>query len=396
LIIFLFIHVSIFDFLLETLHLQHNNFHGQVSVSICQNLTQLTNFYTDCLDPTIVQCECCSYCCISDIEGECVATQQSRLFYTFKNIHAKSSSKVYPTPSAFPETMIFYENSNHINNPYTISSRHHKSKKNKKSKKGKKKGKKGKHKYGKWKSKKSKKKKGKHKYDYSPTVSPSPSTYMYYGRKGKSKKGKKSKSKYKGKKTYAPQPAPINPPSKTNPAAPTPTPPTPTPPTSTALPTPTCTDLDCQDRPTNPTDNQPSPKTGGANVSQPSPKTGGANSSPKSCTDLEDCERPTNPTTKIIPSVNPSPPTGETASGPTPQVGGASQATGETPSSSTSLEPYSDCDDLDYCNRPTNPTLTTYRAKKGRKSGRARSSGSSHTVKFWNYCWIALICLFFT
>jgi len=169
------------------------------------------------------------------------------------------------------------------------------------------------------------------------------------------KKGKASKSKSK-KKSYkkSKAPAPVVPPASNAKKG-------------TPQPTVVCVGLDCNKRPTNPTGNSGIPKTGGANVIA-------------ACTDLENCNRPTNPTSKKGPQ-SPTPP---------PKVGGASAATAPSPGfQQNNLQPtsvkaveyaYSDCDDLDNCNRPTNPTTNdkfrSFRAydrmKNGDGDGRCR------------------------
>lgn len=268
--------------------MHHNNIYGEVSESICTSLTDLIDFYTDCLISTVnhvklVQCKCCTYCCSSDKnEEKCAVNMQqtksqhvgSRFDILYSTPSSSSSiglSRVYPTqPKSAPSTRA-YGNS-------IISSRTHKSKKeSKKSKK----------------SKKSKSQKGRN----SKTKVPSPST----------------KSNKKG----VPEPVPV--------LVPTPLPSLPS---SSFLPSPTCNDLDDCRRPTNPTSKK----------AQFTPNDTQEVDAPESLAPSASNQQQQPPQPKGLPS-------NTIDSKPSPAV-----------NTYDNTYSYNDCDDLDNCNRPTNPS----------------------------------------
>ena len=356
--------------------------YGAVAESICQNLNVLSDFFTDCLgDDPAVNCECCTDCCVSEIDGGCEKRQHQNervyedmlyqqfgyAYTTTSSFRSKSSQMSSQIPSLSPYL--------HLTDEYQmddfVMSRH--SSKNKKGSKSKGKG------------------KGKTASEYSISYeqpkssttttittttttittttnssSSSLSTFDDTKKKGKNKK----KSKYKGKKSkYMVTQAPANPATL---------------PGSNVGPTPGVGGANGG--------NEPTPGVGGANGgNEPTPGAGGANggneptpriptTSPSKCTDLDGCNRPTNPTSKDslpqrIPSTSivTSPGVGGAAA---PKVGGATapKTGGATaPSAPTIMfEPIgddddvldylaNDCDDLDNCNRPTNPTSDTMR-----------------------------------
>lgn len=347
--------------------MHHNKFYGAVAESICQNLNILSDFFTDCLgDDSAVYCECCTDCCVSEVDGGCEKRQhQNERFYedmlyhqfgytytTASSFRSKSSQMSPQIPSLSP--------SFHFPDEYQmddfVMSRHYSKKKGSKSK-------------GKGKGKVASEDSISYEESKSSTIttttttttitttttnssSSSLPTSVYKKKKGKGKK----KSKYKGKKSkYMATQAPANP--ATQPGGNI----GPTPGLGGAI-----------------GGNEPTPGLGGANGNVPTPKI--PTSSPTDCTDLDNCKRPTNPTSKDVApqripstSIMTSPGVGGANA---PKVGGATapKTGGATaPSAPTILlEPIgddddvldylaNDCDDLDNCNRPTNPTSDTMR-----------------------------------
>ncbi len=336
-------------FSVGTLHLQHNDFNGEIPESLCSSLTQLKDFYADCLESSqsstsaSLQCTCCTHCCSSDIIGECVIQDRFRMNSDFNPYvqplydwgQYQQFSRLYKTPSISlraspisPPSPVSLPLATKA--PMVVIPNGRISKSSKKSDKG---------------SKGSKGSKGKSDKNISTDA---PAQQPDSG-KGKSKK---NSNKSKGKGIYTS--APTNSPSPTSAPTNTPT---------------TCPDddLDCNPR--------PGLGAAGSKLSFPS-----VSPSEEPCIvgDLDDCERPTNPTDSKTPSnpVQGSPPSSSTLQSSSsssssnnnndnnePKLGGSSGLLDEPPQEEKFYS-YTDCDDLDFCNRPTNPTHEHYRKKK--------------------------------
>lgn len=305
-------------------------------------MTQLKDFYADCLDSsqsstsTSLQCTCCTHCCSSDIIGECVIQDQFRMNNDFNpSVQAlydwgqyQEFSRLYKTPSislraspVSPPSPVSLPLATKA--PMVVIPNGRSSNNSKKSDKG---------------SKGSKGKSDKNISTDAPAQQPDSG-------KGKGKSNKNS-NKSKGKGKYpSPTSAPTNTPTKKK---------------KTPLPTCTDDDLDCNPR--------PGLGAAGTKLSFPS-----VSPSEEPCIvgDLDDCERPTNPTDSKTPSnpVKGSPPSSSTSQSSSssnnnvPKLGGSSGVVDDPPQEEKSYS-YTDCDDLDFCNRPTNPTNEHYRKKK--------------------------------